>query len=47
MLTFRRNVSNSVLNLWWELCGLIDDLSLSEEDDQILWNYTSNGTIEG
>lgn len=45
MLTFRRNVSSSVMDLWWELCGLIEDLSLSEEEDQILWSFTSTGTF--
>jgi hypothetical protein len=37
MLTFRRSVSSNLMNLWWELVGLVDDTSLSEEDDQILW----------
>jgi hypothetical protein len=27
-LTFRRTVSESVMNLWWELVNLMDDISL-------------------
>jgi hypothetical protein len=37
MLTFRRPVSEQVMNLWWELVGLMSDINLSEEDDHIIW----------
>lgn len=30
MLTFRRNVSENTMNLWFELCNVIEDISLSE-----------------
>jgi hypothetical protein len=43
MLTFRRNVSPSIMNLWWELWTLIESTSLSEEEDHILWTLTSTG----
>jgi mannosylglycoprotein endo-beta-mannosidase len=43
MLTFRRCVSPSTINLWLELCSLLEPISLSEEEDQILWHYTSSG----
>ena len=43
MLTFRRCVSTSTMNLWLELCSLLESVSLSEEEDQILWHYTSSG----
>lgn len=40
MLTFRTNVSASTMNLWWELCNLVESTSLSYEEDHILWNFT-------
>jgi hypothetical protein len=40
MLTLRRSMSSSTMNLWWELLSL---MALSEEEDQILWNFTSSG----
>jgi len=39
MLTLR-SMSSSTMNLWWELLSL---MALSEEEDQILWNFTSSG----
>jgi len=27
------------MNLWWELCSLMDEISLSEEENQILWIF--------
>jgi hypothetical protein len=42
-LTFRRNVSSSTMDLWWHLCGLMEDVCLSEEEDQIMWHFTSSG----
>jgi len=43
MLTFRRNVSANTMNLWWELCNLVESTSLSEEEDHILWSFTLTG----
>jgi len=40
MLTLRRSMSSSTMNLWLELLSL---MALSEEEDQILWNFTSSG----
>lgn len=31
------------MNLWWELVGLMSEVNLSEEDDQIVWAYSSAG----
>jgi hypothetical protein len=36
-MTFRRTVSEKLMNLWWELVSVMDDLSFSEEEDHILW----------
>jgi hypothetical protein len=38
-LTFRRTVSENIMNLWWELLSLMDDFSFSEEEDHTLWSY--------
>jgi len=35
-LTFRRTVSESIMNLWWELLAMMDDFFFSEEEDHIL-----------
>jgi hypothetical protein len=43
MLAFRRYVSEQMMNLWWELVGLMSEVNLSEEDDQIVWAYSSAG----
>ena len=43
MLTFRRSVSTSTTNLWLELFSFVESVSLSEEEDQILWHFTSTG----
>ena len=40
-LTFRRTVSENVMNLWYELVNLMDSITFSEQEDQIIWNYTS------
>jgi hypothetical protein len=43
MLTFRRTVSEQDMNLWWELENVICGVTLSEEDDQMIWSYSSSG----
>lgn len=43
MSTFRRNLTSSTMNMWLELCSLVDAVSLSEEVDQIQWNFASSG----
>lgn len=35
-LSFRRNMSESLMNLWLELCSLIEETSLGDGEDQIL-----------
>lgn len=43
-LSFRSNVSEALMNMWLELCSLVEGTSLNDEEDQILWSYSSNGT---
>jgi hypothetical protein len=43
MLTFKRNVSSNLMNMWWELYGLIEGISLSGEQDHLLWSFTATG----
>lgn len=42
-LTFRRNVSENLMNMWWDLYSMIEGVSLTDEDDQIIWSFTSHG----
>ena len=42
MLTFRRTVSEQGMNLWWELVNLMSEVTLSKEEDQIIWAYISS-----
>ena len=42
MLTFRRTVSEQGMNLWWELVNLMSEVTISEEEDQIIWAYSSS-----
>ena len=37
------DVSANTMNLWWELCNLVESTSLSEEEDHIIWSFTSTG----
>lgn len=32
------------MNMWLELCSLVEETSLNDEEDQILWSYSSHGT---
>jgi hypothetical protein len=31
------------MNLWWESVNVISDVTLSEEEDQMIWSYSSSG----
>lgn len=43
-LTFRRNFSPQMMELWYELQGIIKSTSLcSEEEDSLIWQYESKG----
>jgi hypothetical protein len=43
MLIFRRSASDRIMNMWWELSSLVEGISLPDEEDQIMWNFTSTG----
>ena len=43
-LSFRRNMFEALMNMWLELCSLVEETSLNDEADQILWSYSSHGT---
>jgi hypothetical protein len=42
-LAFRRSVSDQNMRLWWDLCAIMENITLLNEDDQIIWSYGSNG----
>jgi hypothetical protein len=44
MLTFRRNVSEALMSMWWDLCSIVEGTILTEDEDHIMWSYTSHGT---
>lgn len=43
-LSFRKDVSEALMNMWLELCSLVENTSLNNEEDQILWSYSTHGT---
>jgi len=42
-LSFRRSVSERLMLMWDDLRAMIEGMVLNEEDDHILWNYSSSG----
>ena len=42
-LTFRRTVSENLMNMWYELLSIAENLNLQEDNDQIIWSFSSNG----
>jgi hypothetical protein len=42
-LTFRRSVSENLMNMWYNMLSIVEDLNLQEDDDQIIWSFSSNG----
>lgn len=43
MLSFRRSVSENLMELWYELVGIVEEIHLNDEFDQITWSFSSNG----
>jgi hypothetical protein len=31
------------MNMWYELLGIVKNLNLQEDDDKIMWSFSSNG----
>jgi hypothetical protein len=42
-LSFRRSISENLMNMWYELLGIVKNLNLQEDDDKIMWSFSSNG----
>jgi hypothetical protein len=42
-LSFRHSVSENLMNMWYELLGIVKNLNLQEDDDKIMWSFSSNG----
>jgi putative lipoic acid-binding regulatory protein len=42
--TFRRNVNETLYNSWLELVELVSTVQLSEEEDEMVWKFSSKGT---
>lgn len=43
MLSFRRSVSEGLMGLWYDLVGIMEEVLLNNESNQILWSFSSNG----
>jgi hypothetical protein len=43
-LTFRRTVSEQGVGLWYEICSIAESLSLIEEEDRLIWSFSSSCT---
>jgi hypothetical protein len=43
MLSFTRSVSENLMNLWFDLVSVTEEVSLSTETDQIIWSFSSTG----
>jgi hypothetical protein len=41
-LSFRRSVLERLMEMWFELLGIVE-VNLIEEEDQIIWSFSSNG----
>lgn len=42
-LSFRRNISENNMLLWWDLISIINTVNLVDENDQINWYFCSKG----
>ena len=42
-MTFRRTVSEHLMNLWEELLAIASSISFSEEKDSLIWELNSQG----
>jgi hypothetical protein len=42
-LSFRRNVSERLMLMWEDLRSIGESINLNDEEDQILWSYSSSG----
>jgi hypothetical protein len=43
MLSFTRTISENIMNLWFELLEIMEEVNLNDESDQIIWSFSSNG----
>lgn len=42
-LSFKRSVSESLMNMWFDLLSIAESVNLNSEEDQIIWSFSSNG----
>lgn len=43
MLSYTRSVFENIMNLWFELVCIMEEVSLNYESDQIIWSFSSSG----
>lgn len=44
-LSFRCAISKNLMNMWYDLLGIVENLSLQENSDQIMWSFNSSGSF--
>ena len=42
-LTFRKSVSERLMLLWYKLLEVTENIAFIDDEDQIIWSYSSNG----
>jgi hypothetical protein len=43
MLSFTKTVSENLINLWFDLVGIMEEVSLTDEPDHIIWSFSFTG----
>jgi hypothetical protein len=43
ILSFRRAVSENLMNMWFDLLSIVESVRLQDDNDQIIWCFNSNG----
>jgi hypothetical protein len=43
-LTFRMTFSIEMMQIWQELCAVVEDIRFGDESDTLVWCYTKSGT---
>jgi hypothetical protein len=43
-LTFRRNFTEAMMDRWYELVGIVTEITYDNGGDALVWQYESKGT---
>jgi hypothetical protein len=42
---FRRTVSEHGMSMWYEICNIVESLTLNEGEDSLIWSFSSSSTF--